>query len=168
MKLAGEMGWRVEWPNLPGKWDINPAAMRFGGGIYPTLISPDGDAKIALDGRSINAYKGYVNVSMHGEPDTVTVAGIWVDPAARKAGRGTAAMEALKEMATRLGMRLQLEPEVMGDLVKKGEKYPNSRRLRKWYGKLGFVPKDEGVMQFDMRGGRDANPNAVTERRRGS
>lgn len=151
---ASKIGWKVEWASIPPSWKSNPNALKFGSSTYPTLISPDNKVKVALDSRSINPHKGYVSVSMHGEPNSITIAGIYVDPEHRRSGLGTMAMEFLKSLADKLHIRLQLEPAQIADLIKKGEKAPSSSKLLKWYKKLGFTDKVSGisdVLHYDKR-----------------
>ena len=115
---------------------MHPEAVQVGGSSYPTLKK--GPVRIGIDALPIFPGRHGTLVGMHPMTDGLTVAGIVTDPAYRRKGLATAALQKVKAAADSKKVKLLLEPTPIKSATPKGGKAMNSRQLKKWYGKLGF------------------------------
>ncbi len=142
---ATRVGWVYE-PTYLGEGqsrEENPRALSFGGSIYPTIKTPCGVVKIALD--SIPYYyhdgrdwRGCFTQIRH---DMVVLAAIVVDGSRRRNGIATEAMKQFISVADEAGFDIELEACPMPAFKAKGHRTIGFRKLRDWYKSLGFVAK---------------------------
>jgi hypothetical protein len=114
---------------------------------YPTAII--GDTKVAFTTEGLYLDRGKVQASYESDTDQngntiYTISRVFTDPKSRGAGQASRAITIITDAADKSGLTLQLEPEVISTLTKKGEKSLTKKQLVDWYKKNGFVQKFSG------------------------
>lgn len=152
-----QRGWAVHLPrDKQGK--VDPLAVKIGKDTYPTIVSPDGKVRIALDATDLFERNGEVwNADpQEWKPDRLTVSAVITDPSARGRGLASAALKQLHEAADALGIRLVLEPRQMPDYA--GKQALTTEQLASWYKRLGYTQQKKGSNLILERQPRTESP----------
>jgi GNAT superfamily N-acetyltransferase len=151
-----KQGWRWEAPSnrlIPG---TNPEVVSLGGTNYPTIVSPDGNVKIALSEYDLYLYQNRVMVAGYDPKQSkqLTVAAIIVKPEARGKGLATSSLKWLQSVANKLGITLVAEPQEITPAKVKGQKPPkglSTQKLKAWYASMGWqnkYPDSDAIIHY--------------------
>ena len=122
-------------------------ALRWEGGIYPTISNESGTVKVALDRTDIFERKSgevWRGDPTAPPPNTYIIQAVVTSPESRGTGEASAVMQRIINMADKSGLTLKLEPVPMKSFVQRGQKAMTKKQLVDWYKRLGFTQAKEG------------------------
>lgn len=131
-----QIGYRFETPSPDNK-----DCLAYGGNIYPTIISPDGFTKVALDATDLFLHDGNVWLGAYHDvkPDRIQLAAIVVDPDHRGQGLASKMIQDIHRVADSIGMTIVGEPVMMKNFVAKKQNFLTTKQLSDWYKRHGWT-----------------------------
>jgi GNAT superfamily N-acetyltransferase len=120
-------------------------AVKWRGGVYPTITDAERLVKVALDRTDIFPHNGNVWVGDPSHPmlDGYVIQAIVTDPDHRGKGKAREMLKKVIAAADASGITLKLEPVPMKDFIKKKDQKLSQPQLTKWYAKYGFEKSPE-------------------------